>query len=171
MGSGGSYFGAPLSGATAGYVAVGFTNDSGQALSGFTLAFDGEQWRNGGNTSAQTMVLEYGFGSSFAAVSSWTAPGGTFDWTSPVTGSAAGPVDGTTAGLVAGRGGRLDATWAPGQTLWVRWDEVNDVGNDHGLAIDNFSLSVAAVPEPASWSLALGGLALMAVRLQRRRAR
>jgi hypothetical protein len=43
---------------------------TGAALDSFTVGFDGEQWRDGGNTTAQTMVLEYGFGSAFNAVSS-----------------------------------------------------------------------------------------------------
>ena len=50
--SGGAYFGAPPSGAIAGWIAVAFTNNTGAALDGFTLAYSGEQWRNGGNTSA-----------------------------------------------------------------------------------------------------------------------
>ena len=32
-------------------------------------------------------------------------------------------------------------TWAPGQTLVLRWTDVNDGGNDDGLAIDDLSLS------------------------------
>jgi hypothetical protein len=54
--------------------------------------------------------------------------------------------------------------------LWVRWIERNDVGNDHGLAIDDFSLSaaVAAVPEPQSWALMLGGLAALGFIARRR---
>ena len=71
-GSGSAYFGSPVSGALAGWIAVAFTNNSGAALSGFTLGFDGEQWRNGGNTNAQSMVLQYGFGNSFASVGNWT---------------------------------------------------------------------------------------------------
>jgi len=33
--------------------------------------------------------------------------------------------------------------WAPGATLWLRWVELNDVGNDHGLAIDDVSITLA----------------------------
>jgi hypothetical protein len=34
--------------------------------------------------------------------------------------------------------------WQAGQTLWLRWIERNDSGNDHALAIDNFSLTLPA---------------------------
>ena len=32
--------------------------------------------------------------------------------------------------------------WANNDTLWFRWIERNDAANDHGLAIDDFSLSL-----------------------------
>jgi hypothetical protein len=48
--------------------------------------------------------------------------------------------------------------------LWVRWVERNDLSNDHALAIDNLTFSVAAgvapsaAPEPGSLVLLLAGL-------------
>lgn len=171
VGSGGTYFGSPVSGAVAGYVALALTNTSGAAFDSVSVAFDGEQWRNGGNTSAQTMRLEYGFGSTFAGVAGWTAAGSAFDWASPVVGSSAAAVDGNAAGHVAGVGGTLALSWAAGDTLWLRWVEVNDVGNDHGLAIDDLSVSVtSAVPEPAAGALFAAGLAALGAIVRRRRA-
>ena len=166
VGSGGTYFGSPASGMVSGWIAVEFRNDSGQDLSGFSLAFNGEQWRNGGNTSAQTMVLEYGFGSSFSAVSTWVAPGGLFDWSSSVNSATAAAVDGNAAGLAAGRGGLVDARWNANDTLWVRWAEVNDVANDHGLAIDDVSFAAgqalpSAVPLPPAVALLAAGMAVL----------
>jgi autotransporter-associated beta strand protein len=141
LASGGAYFGSPASGTLAGYIAFGATNSSVGTINAFTLGFDGEQWRNA-NTSAQTMVLEYGFGATVTSVATWLSGGSTFDWTSPVIGGTAGAVNGNVAGLAAARGGTISGlTWTPGDTLWIRWLENNDAGNDHGLAIDNFSLS------------------------------
>ncbi|RQO59770.1 PEP-CTERM sorting domain-containing protein [Paucibacter sp. KBW04] len=172
VGSGGTYFGSPANGAVAGWIALSLTNNSGSALAGFNLAFDGEQWRNGGNATAHSMVLEYGFGASFAAVTSWTAPGANFDWTSPVVGTTAATVNGNGAGLVAGRGGQINTAWAAGDTLWVRWTERNETGNDHGLAIDNVSFSAvaAAVPEPQTYALLLAGLGAIGFVARRRKA-
>ena len=170
--SGGAYFGSPPSGQVAGWIVVAFRNDSGGALDGFTLAFAGEQWRNGGNASPQTMVLEYGFGSSYAAVTSWSVPGGGFDFTSPVVGTTAAAVDGNGAGRVAGLGGSVTgAAWAAGNSLFIRWVERNDVGNDHGLAIDDLSFSViaSAVPEPGAWALLLAGAGVLAFVARRAR--
>lgn len=169
LGSGGTYYGSPASGAVAGWIAVSFTNSSGAALGAFTIGFDGEQWRNSGNTSAQTMVTEYGYGASFAAVSSWTAPGGSFNWSSLVNTATAAAVDGNVAGKVAGVGGTINTSWAAGDTLWVRWIELNDAGNDHGLAIDNVTFSVTAVPEPGRMALMLAGLGAIGLVARRRR--
>jgi hypothetical protein len=165
--SGGAYFGSPPSGALAGYIAFGLTNGTGEKLDVFNVRFDGEQWRNGGNATAQTMVLEYGIGNTFGAVTTWTAPGGTFNFTSPVATATAAAVNGNVAGLVTGLGGQIyiPAGLAAGETLWLRWIENNDVGNDHGLGIDNFSIS--AIPEPTAalfGSLLAGAFGLMVAR-------
>jgi len=151
VGSGGVYFGSPSVGAVAGCIAVEFRNASGGTLNSFTASFVGEQWRNGGNTAAQTMRLEYGFGPTFAGVGLWTAPGGTFDYSSPVIGSSSSSVDGNTAGKVLGLGGTISSlAWNNGDTLWIRWVENNDPGSDHGLAIDDFTFTATAVPEPST---------------------
>ena len=165
---GGAYFGSPDPGNLAGWMAVSFSNGSGGSLDGFQVSWEGEQWRNGGTASAQTMVFEYGLGSSFSTVTSWATPGGLFDFSSVVNGGTAGPVVGNSAGLVAGRGGSVSSlSWAVNDTLWLRWVERNDIGNDHGLAIDNFSFtasrSSAAVPDGgttfALFGLSFAGLA------------
>ncbi|NDC35350.1 MAG: IPTL-CTERM sorting domain-containing protein, partial [Synechococcaceae bacterium WB9_2_112] len=145
LGAGGTYFGSPSSGSLAGWFALALTNTTGAAVTGITVDFRGEQWRNGGNTATQVMLLEYGYGASFDQVTTWTAPGGNFNWASPVVSSTAGAVDGNVAGLVANRGGSLDLSstpWATNGTLWLRWIETNDAGNDHGLAIDDLTITL-----------------------------
>lgn len=149
--SGGAAFGSPPSGTVAGWIASNIRNATGQTLSSFTLSFNGEQWRDGGNGTpvAQTMKFEYGFGSTFAGVTTWTAPGGTFDWASPVFTTTGAAVNGNSTGLVTNRGGTITGlNWTDNTTLWLRWIELNDSGNDHGLAID--SLSFSAVPEAST---------------------
>jgi hypothetical protein len=111
-------------GVSLGWIAASFTNDTGGTLPEFTVGYRGEQWRDAGNGSPdpQEMIFEYGFGSSFATISSWTAPGGLFDWTSPVASDVKKAVDGNTAGLVAGLGGTIGGlNWLDGETLYLRW--------------------------------------------------
>jgi predicted extracellular nuclease/phosphodiesterase/alkaline phosphatase D-like protein len=149
LGSGGAYFGSPSGGSVAGWLALALTNASGSAIQTLKLSFTGEQWRNGGNTTVQTMVLQRGYGSSFDQVGSWLTPGGTFNWSSPVAIASAAAVDGNSLGRVSGRGGELDLSstpWGPGATLWLRWVETNDTGNDHGLAIDDLVIQAVLAP-------------------------
>ena len=162
--SGGTYFGNPAAKAIAGYFKAAFTNSGGAALAAFNLGFDGEQWRDGAAATpvAQALVMEYGFGAGFAGVTSWQSPGNGLNVTSPdLTDTANGAaVDGNVADLLTGLGGDVAVGWMPGETLWLRWDEVNNVGDDHGLAIDNLSLSVSALasrqwPSPARWPCGL----------------
>ncbi len=142
--SGGAYFGSPAQGAVAGWIALAVRNDTGGSVDGITLRFNGEQWRNGGNTERQPMVLEYGMGATFADVPEWLPAGANFNWQSPVATATAAAVDGNVAGRVNNVGGDLRGLgWAPGATLWLRWVELNDVGNDHGLAIDDVSITLA----------------------------
>lgn len=142
--SGGAYFGSPAQGAVAGWIALAVRNDTGGSVDGITLRFNGEQWRNGGNTEPQPMVLEYGMGATFADVPEWLPAGANFNWQSPVATGTAAAVDGNVAGRVNNVGGDLRGLgWAPGATLWLRWVELNDVGNDHGLAIDDVSITLA----------------------------
>jgi hypothetical protein len=151
VGSGGAYFGSAPSGSIAGWIAVALKNESGGDYNSITLSFAGEQWRNGGNADAQTMALQYGFGSTFGSVTTWISPGGNFDYASPETGSSAAAVDGNVAGKVSGLGGTISTTWNNGETLWIRWIENNDAGNDHGLAIDDFSITATPIPEPSTF--------------------
>lgn len=162
VGAGTVYFGSPASGAAAGYIAVALMNGTLNSFNSFTLSFAGEQWRNAGNVTAQKMALQYGFGSTVASVATWNTPGGLFDYTSPVTSAAAGAVNGNVAGRVTGLGGTVSGlNWLAGDTLWIRWIENNDASDDHGLAIDDFSIAATtsnvAVPEPSTY---LAGLLL-----------
>ena len=73
-------------------------------------------------------------------------------FTSPVlanTGTGNG-VDGNSDGRVAISGVAVTGiNWLPGTDLWLRWADVNNAGNDHGLAVDDL-MFLASIPEPAS---------------------
>jgi len=153
--SGGTYFGSPQVGGVAGWLAVAMTNATGVSQPSFVLRYDGEQWRNGGAGTAQKIGVEYGYGGTFAAVSAWTSAGVAFDFTSPQIAATAAALDGNlAANRTASIGGTVTpaVAWAGGTTLWIRWSDLNDSGNDHGLAIDNvsFSLPTTVVSPPSA---------------------
>ncbi len=152
--SGAAYFGSPATAAVAGYIALAAVNATGAAVNSLNISFNGEQWRNGGNTSAQAMLMQYGISSdgSFAGVANWMS---SLSWTSPTVGATAAAVDGNSpSGRVPVSGSLAALNWQPGQTLWLRWVENNDAGNDHGLAIDDFSMQGSSAPSGPTFAVA-----------------
>jgi hypothetical protein len=156
------------------YIGLRLSNNTGQILDSFTLSYNGEQWRDGGATTPTAQTMSFTWSTTATAISdpntSFT-PASALSFTSPVfanTGSGAA-VDGNGAGKVAiGPVTVSGINWLPGTDLWLRWDDLNDVGNDHGLGIDDLSFSAdIAVPEPSS--LALLGLGIAGVMMVRRR--
>ena len=157
---------------------VRIANDTASAVDNVLVSYTGEQWRVGGNTAIHKLDFSYQIGSFASPIGVETAPSGgwtafsALNFNSPVTGASATALDGN---LVANRtvfssvlltGVSLN----PGQEIFLRWLDIDDSGNDHGLAIDDFSVSFAAVvPEPATATL--GGLAALSLMFYRRNRR
>lgn len=165
----------PASANTMMYIGLRLTNDTGVVLSNFTLSYVGEQWRDGGaaTPNVQSLTFEYKIDAANIQDVDFTAVPA-LDFTSPTfvnTGSGAA-LDGNAAenrtaiGPVVVTG----LNWLPGQDLWLRWGDLNNTGNDHGLAIDDVSFS-ANVPEPGSLALAsFAAIAIAASRAASRRS-
>jgi hypothetical protein len=152
------------------YLGLRLRNDTGVTLERFTLTYNGEQWRDGGAATPNAQTMAFMYSTTATAISD---PNSAFttvsalNFISPVfsnTGTGAA-VDGNVAGRVNGITATVTGfSWAPGTDLWLRWDDISDVGNDHGLGIDDLAF-VAQVPEPSAFALlALGGVSLLTVR-------
>lgn len=133
------------SGASKGYYGWRLKNNTGANITSLTVVWTGEQWRREDNTAAHTLNLFYQTAASPSTVTdlsagSWSSASSSF--TSPQTGTSAIALDGNAA---ANRTAAITATitvaLAPGDEIMLRWEDLNDTGNDHGMAIDDVSVT------------------------------
>lgn len=133
---------------TTGDIYFGFklTNSTGNTITSLDVSYVGEQWRNGGNTAAQQLDFQYRVENAGVVTDINTpAPGwtdfNTLDFVSPIVGATAVALDGNAAANRTAKSDTISLTAAPGQEIWLRWKDTNDAGNDHGLAIDDLSVT------------------------------
>jgi endonuclease/exonuclease/phosphatase family metal-dependent hydrolase len=122
---------------------VRFLNDTGTPATNLVVTVTGEQWRDGGNTSTQTLAFSY----RISATPIINADAGNanpwislpaLDFATPVATATAGALDGNLAAnrqILAGVA-LTGVGVPPGHEVFLRWSDPNDSGNDHGLALD-----------------------------------
>ena len=147
-----------------------FTNATGASIGALTIGYTGEQWRfnqSSSSTGLEGIILYY----STDATTGFTAV--SLDFVAPQqTDTQSGLsryqfLDGNAAAnrVVLSKTYTLPAALPSGSAFYLRWFDQNDSGTtDHGLAIDNVTIST--VPEPATLSL-LGLAALPLIRRRR----
>jgi hypothetical protein len=147
-----------------------FTNNTGNALSSFTLSYTGEMWRQAG---AGTLDFSYQIVSTFNAASfnirtatGWIQPAANaLDFSSPSTSGGAGVDGNATANRTSISGTVTFGTpLAANEYLIIRWHHDTKAG----LAVDDMTLSLTAIPEPSAFA-GFAGLAALGTALRRRR--
>ena len=137
---------------------VRFQNDTTLAITNITISYTGEQWRNGGNTAVQTLAFSYFIdsipilSSDAAGANAWVSFSA-LSFNSPTVGATAAALDGNAPANRQVFSPTLLTTVVvfPGQEIFFRWFDPNDTGNDHGMAVDDLTISftgVVAVTNP-----------------------
>lgn len=124
---------------------VRFINNTSEVITRITIEYYGEQWRNGGNTAVQDLTFSYQKGATSLTTGSWTSVS-QLNFTSPVTGATASALNGNDAANRTFLQHTIIVNVAIGEEIWFRWQDLNDSGNDHGLAIDDFTISSIILP-------------------------
>lgn len=148
------------SNAAAGSFAYGIRikNNTGSTIYSLQVGYVGEQWRNSAAT-AQTIAFSYITSSTaFASVNlsaGTTLPTGFvavtgLDFTSPKTGGTAGSLDGNLAANRVSVSGNIifDTPLPADGEVILRWNDPDHSGTDHGLSIDDVSLTAGLTPIP-----------------------
>ncbi|MGB4801887.1 MAG: DUF11 domain-containing protein, partial [Anaerolineae bacterium] len=144
------------------YYGVRLVNDTGSTVSAIAIDYTGEQWRNSADASQHSLAFAYQVGATNLTDGSWTAAS-SLDFAGPISGGTAGALDGNLAANRTTLFAVVNVTVTNGQEIWLRWQDDNSSGDDHGLSIDDFSVSAQpylVVTKTASESSASPGDAL-----------
>jgi len=148
---------------------VAIVNNTGATINSVSISYTGEYWRSSTSSTATPNTLTFGYevgaANSATYLTSATASANPLlDLPGPVPVAANAALNGNSIANQIPRAGVLtNLNWQNGDSLYIRWSDVDDQGSDAGLAVDDFSLSV--VPEPTSLALfVFAGLMLAASR-------
>ena len=154
------------SGTFAGRYGVAFVNNTGQTLTTFTVGYTGEQWRNGGSNTPNKLTFAWATGATTLSIGTYTNVDA-LSFTAPVASGTATVLDGNVAAnrTVIAPVTVTGLTWAPGQTLTLRWTDTDDSGSDDGIAIDDLTFTAAPniATAPVAQNVISGGSATFTV--------
>ena len=125
---------------------VRLQNNTGATITVLDVSYTGEQWRNSA-AAAQTVAFSYLVGSptvtgSLAEFQSAGVAVPSLDFTTPITGGAAVALDGNLAANRVTLTFSITGLSIPnGTEVMLRWSDPDHTGADHGLSIDDFSVT------------------------------
>jgi len=133
---------------------VRLQNNTGATITSLDVSYTGEQWRNSA-AAAQTVAFSYLVGSptvtgSLAEFQSAGVAVPSLDFTSPITGGAAGALNGNLAANRVTLTFSITGLSIPnGTEVMLRWSDPDHTGADHGLSVDDFSVTPqGGIPMP-----------------------
>lgn len=140
-----------------------FTNKTGVTINDVTIGFVGEQWRVA-NINKQRLDFQYSTDPTATGVTTGTwVDFNALDFESPITSATASALNGNDSAnqrLVSATIRGLSIV--NGDNFRIRFFNSDPpTGSGHGLAVDNFSLDAAAVPEPSSLMLSILGMVIV----------
>ena len=133
-------------------------NTTGLKVDSIKISFTGEQWRRTSGTIANKLLFFYKKSSNFSKIDSvsirnLTGNGFTYfqslDFLSPQTGSITSFLNGNDAANSKFLSQTIEVTLADGEEIILLWLDDDEAGNDHGLAIDNISVTFLINPDKA----------------------
>ena len=124
-----------------------FVNNTGATITQISISGIAEQWRSGSDATAnESLVFSYSTdATAINSTSTWTPVTGlNINEINTTTTSAVG-IDGNLTSNRASFTNTVNLIWPNGSTLWIKWTDSNDGGNDGILALDDFSFSATTV--------------------------
>lgn len=132
-------FGTLGSGTTAPTFGASFVNNTGVVVTTVSIAAVMEQWRTqSDNTLVEKVPFSYSTNATSLADGTWTTITALDLVEKLTTTTASAAVVGNLVANQTAISANISLSWANGATLWIRWDDANDVGTDGIYSIDNF---------------------------------
>ena len=158
------------SGSTIPYFGASFLNSTGSVITGMSMTGFSELWRAGNNALAETLTFQFSFDATSLDTGTWTdlsamsllEPNNTLTSNNGQDGNLPENRLTVTTGATP-----VAVSWSDATSMWIRWQDANDTGNDALIALDDFALTVVTVPEPSTFLLLFGGIATV-MRMRRR---
>jgi uncharacterized repeat protein (TIGR01451 family) len=117
-----------------------FVNDTGTTITSLDIAYRGEQWRLGTAGRADRIDFQFSTDALSLVTGTWTDQDA-LDFATPnqVT---IGAKDGNAVGNFTAVSSSLTGlTLGSGDTIFIRWNDLNASGADDGLSVDDFSIT------------------------------
>ncbi len=138
-------FGGLRSGSLVPLIGAQFTNNTGGTITSLAIAYTGEQWRLGQNTTGRAADrLDFQLSSNATSITTgtWTDYD-SLDFASPVVTGTLGALDGNAAANRTATSFTITGlSIANGASFWIRWADTDLIpGADDGLSVDDFSLT------------------------------
>lgn len=140
------------------YYGLRLKNSTGAPITSLTISYTGEQWRNSA-AAAQTVSFSYLIATTVTGSLAEFQSAGTavaaLNLASPITAGTAGALNGNLAANRVARSVTLEGINLPnGSEMLLRWADPDHGGADHGLAIDDVSVTPGGSVPSNSLSIA-----------------
>lgn len=122
-----------------------FTNDTGSAVTSLAVSYTGEQWRDGTQTTAQTLDFSYQISATVIITAGTWTDVDSLDFTTPTTTGSGAPLDGNVSANRTTLNDVIAVNIPAGQEIMIRWCDSDDTGFDHGLSIDDLTVTDEAL--------------------------
>jgi len=142
------------------FYGIRLQNNSGATITSLQVSYTGEQWRNSA-AAAQTAAFSYLIGAptvtgSLAEFQSAGVAVAALDFTSPITGGTAGALNGNLAANRVALSSTITGLTIPnGTEIMLRWSDPDHTGADHGLSIDDVSITPLGAGLPTATVVSL----------------
>lgn len=148
--------GSLASGSTAPSYGASFVNNTGATITNINWAGILKQFRTGSNATVnEEVTFQYaiGGGGIVDSTAGWVTVSGMNLLELATATTAAAPINGDS--LRQNISGTATLSWPTGATLWIRWNDADNLGSDCALGIDSLVMTVTtgSTPPPPTTSI------------------